>query len=320
MHTRISIADLRMDGGTQPRSEISEDIVSEYAEDLRAGADFPPVQVMYDGTHYWLYDGFHRVRAAGRVGREEVGAEVHQGTKEDAQWASLAANKRHGLRRDEKDKRRAIKRALKMRGANTSDRQIARHVGVDNETVGKYRRELESGGEIRQVDERTGADGKTYDTSNIGGSSPTLSVSGKLEGSGEDLVSSSSEPEHTGSSDSDSGDTAKTVHSRRYRIAPSDVEEKHLTKTAHQFYDQLTRVGFTHTKAIKALYAMASVRGNRYVPDMTVSRRNAAKSKARTMIARGEDDKEVSRKTGLSDRTIGRLKDELDEEVEAAPA
>jgi len=93
---------------------------------------------------------------------------VEQGTKEDAQWASLAANKRHGLRRSQADKRRAIKRALKGWGADKSDREIARHVGCSNNTVSRMRRSL---CESHSQPERTGADGRTIDTSNIGGSS-----------------------------------------------------------------------------------------------------------------------------------------------------
>jgi len=36
------------------------------------------------------------------------------------------------------------------------------------------------------------------------------------------------------------------------------------------------------------------------------------------MIVRGRANREVRKETGLSDRTIGRLKDELDEEVAGA--
>jgi N6-adenosine-specific RNA methylase IME4/ParB-like chromosome segregation protein Spo0J len=168
----LDLTEIRTDGGTQPRAQLDGVTVSEYADAMRRGNDFPPVKVMHDGENYWLYDGFHRVQAARQIGRETIKADVEQGTKEDAQWASLAANKRHGLRRSQKDKRRAIKRALKMRGADNSNRDIAKHVGTDHKTVGKYRRELEASGEIPQIEERTVTrDGTTYtqDTSNIGG-------------------------------------------------------------------------------------------------------------------------------------------------------
>ena len=107
----LDLTEIRTDGGTQPRAQLDGVTVSEYADAMRRGNDFPPVKVMHDGENYWLYDGFHRVQAARQIGRETIKADVEQGTKEDAQWASLAANKRHGLRRSQEDKRRAIKRA-----------------------------------------------------------------------------------------------------------------------------------------------------------------------------------------------------------------
>jgi len=171
--TELQIANLRTDGGTQPRAQLDGVTVSEYAEAMERGDEFPPVQVMHDGESYWLYDGFHRVKAAKEIGRETVSAEVSQGTREDAIWTSLAANKRHGLRRSRADKRRAIKRALKQRGEEKSNNQIAQHVGCSDPTVAKYRRELESSSKIEKIEEReVTRDGTTYtqDTSNIGSS------------------------------------------------------------------------------------------------------------------------------------------------------
>ena len=36
------------------------------------GAVFPPVIVFYDGTSYWLADGFHRVGATESLGRTAI--------------------------------------------------------------------------------------------------------------------------------------------------------------------------------------------------------------------------------------------------------
>jgi hypothetical protein len=49
-----------------------------------------------------------------------------------------------------------------------SDRQIADHVGVHFETVGKYRAEMKAAGTIGSSDSRTGRDGRTINTANIG--------------------------------------------------------------------------------------------------------------------------------------------------------
>ncbi len=55
--------------GAQAGVEINETTVADYAADMASGAGFPPVVVYFDGTDYWLADGFHRVRAATRIAR-----------------------------------------------------------------------------------------------------------------------------------------------------------------------------------------------------------------------------------------------------------
>jgi uncharacterized ParB-like nuclease family protein len=175
MPETLKIDRIRLDGGTQPRSTIDMDVVADYAEAMERGDEFPPVSVIYDGNDYWLYDGFHRVRAAEKRGEFQIRAEVEQGTREDAVWKSLAANQKHGLRRSEEDKRRVIKRALKGWGDNRSDQEIADHVGAHRHTVLKYRHELKESTcrNSTSADKRRGKDGRVQDTSNIGSSQPT---------------------------------------------------------------------------------------------------------------------------------------------------
>jgi hypothetical protein len=153
----------RLDGGTQPRAAIDAETVREYAERMKAGDHFPPVQVYFDGTDHWLSDGFHRVKAATEAGETTIQAEVWEGTRDDAFWMSLAANKDHGLRRGNDDKVRAVTLALKTK-PNLSDRQIADHVGVSHEMVRKHRPTVNG----CQSAVRTGRDGRTINTANIG--------------------------------------------------------------------------------------------------------------------------------------------------------
>jgi len=91
---KLAISKLRTDGGTQPRSALNMPIVEDYAAAMRAGAKFPAVDVFYDGTDYWLADGFHRCRAAYVAEFAEIAATVHQGTLRDAQWFSYARTRR----------------------------------------------------------------------------------------------------------------------------------------------------------------------------------------------------------------------------------
>lgn len=140
----LSLSAVRTDGGTQPRAAIDSRVVDEYATEMKAGANFPPVDVFYDGENYWLADGFHRRDAVDWRGHKEIECEVHQGTLEDAQWYSFGANKTNGMRRTNDDKQRAVKAALvHPKGAELSDGEIARHVGVGHNMVSEWRKKLE---------------------------------------------------------------------------------------------------------------------------------------------------------------------------------
>ncbi|MBE3099911.1 MAG: ParB N-terminal domain-containing protein [Planctomycetes bacterium] len=165
----LSLDAIRLDGGTQPRVRIDPETVREYAERMCAGDQFPPVQVYYDGTDHWLSDGFHRVKAAVEAGQTTIPAEVWEGTRDDAFWMSLAANKDHGLRRSNDDKARAVKAALAAK-PRLSDGAIAEHVGVSDRMVAKYRAELTP--KVSESAGRTGRDGRTINTANIGRSAP----------------------------------------------------------------------------------------------------------------------------------------------------
>jgi protein gp37 len=136
----VDIQLIRTDGGTQPRAEISNEVVQDYAQDMLQGAKFPAVVVFYDGAAYWLADGFHRVAAAKVARLAEIDADVRQGSLEDAKWYSYSVNQSHGLRRTNADKQRAVEAALAHPyAAKNSGEQIARHCGVSPMTVSRYR-------------------------------------------------------------------------------------------------------------------------------------------------------------------------------------
>lgn len=158
---QVDLRMLRTDGGTQPRAGLVETKVDQYAEMMADGVKMDPLFVIYDGSAYWLVDGFHRLAAARRVGCDFIACDVRPGTLADAQWASYGVNARHGLERTAEDKRRAVLAALQHpNSALMSDRAIAVHCGVGNRFVGVCRKELPNCARDT-VGRRTGLDGKS---------------------------------------------------------------------------------------------------------------------------------------------------------------
>jgi len=137
---RLSLASIRTDGGTQSRAQLYHPTVSDYVEIIAGGVDFPAVVVFFDGTDYWLADGFHRHAAYASLNRKDIAADVHQGTRRDAILYSVGANSSHGLRRTSEDKRRAVTVLLNdPEWINWSDREIARQCAVSQPFVSKIR-------------------------------------------------------------------------------------------------------------------------------------------------------------------------------------
>jgi len=139
----VILDDIRTDGGTQPREYLNELVLSEYAESMSSGTVFPPVVIFFDGSHYWLADGFHRFFAAKKCGARDIVSEVRQGTRRDARLYAVGANATHGLRRTNADKRRAALTLLQdEEWQRWSNREIARQCGVTHTFVAKLRRDL----------------------------------------------------------------------------------------------------------------------------------------------------------------------------------
>lgn len=139
----LPLDEIRMDGGTQPRSQLNQGTIDEYAADMQSGDKFPPIDVFYDGQDYWLADGFHRVHAATQIGWSEFEANVHQGDRRAAILHSVGVNASHGLRRTNEDKRRAVMALLSdEEWGKWSDREIGRRCRVSHPFVAKIREDV----------------------------------------------------------------------------------------------------------------------------------------------------------------------------------
>lgn len=144
----LGLDKIRIDCGTQARAELNQEIVAEYAEAILAGANFPPVTVFFDGSTYYLADGFHRYMANKKAGSPGINADVVNGTLREAILHSLSVNNEHGLRRTNADKRKAVMTMLQdFEWTDWSDREIAKWCKVGHPLVGRIRDELGGGTE-----------------------------------------------------------------------------------------------------------------------------------------------------------------------------
>lgn len=149
MKTRIiRLNDIVIDAGTQQREKINDEVVAEYSEFVKCGDKFPPVTVFFNGIDYYLADGFHRYFANKHADIEEIEADIFEGTKRDAKFYSLGANKSHGLRRSNQDKKKAVLEMITdSEWGELPSRDIGNHIGVSHAYVNKMRRGLEENSE-----------------------------------------------------------------------------------------------------------------------------------------------------------------------------
>jgi hypothetical protein len=153
----VELSSIRIDGGTQSRAKLDDATLADYQQTLENGGAFPPVVMFYDGSTYWLADGFQRVEVHRRAGCTHIGADVRQGKQRDALLYSVGANSDHGLRRCLEDKRRAVLALLNDdEWREWSDREIAKRCHVSHPFVGELRAALTG-----NVSSENGADSKS---------------------------------------------------------------------------------------------------------------------------------------------------------------
>ena len=135
----LNLAVLRLDGDTQARLALSQERVQEYAALMEDGEEFRPIDAFFDGSDYWLADGFHRYFATKANKKTSIAVTIHNGTLEDAQLFAFGANK-HGLHMLATDIRQCIVSMLEHPvWGGWTNAAIAKHVGTSKMTVGRVK-------------------------------------------------------------------------------------------------------------------------------------------------------------------------------------
>lgn len=137
----LLLSDIEIDGNTQARVGINQEVVDNYAALYAAGVDLPAAIVFHDGKKNWLADGFHRYEAKGKSKTGfNIKCDVRKGTLRDAILYSLSANVQHGLNLSNEDKRKAVLTMLNdPEWSELSNHKIAAHCGCSHMTVGRMR-------------------------------------------------------------------------------------------------------------------------------------------------------------------------------------
>ena len=142
----VKISEINRDESCQSRECIDDRQVQSFAEDMSRGDEFPPPDTCHDGESHWLWDGFTRIQAMEKLGKEEATVRSRPGSKADAQWLSYSANKENGFRRKFGDIKRAVLLASKHEGSKgMSPRELAKHIGCSEKYVRDIRKLLKGG-------------------------------------------------------------------------------------------------------------------------------------------------------------------------------
>ncbi len=148
MHIRLDA--ITFDAGTQIRAAIDPQVVTDYAAAMTAGQVFPPIVLFHDGNQHYLADGFHRFMAAQRNQFREIYADVRPGTKQDALWFALGANRTNGKRLSETDKTHAVAMALSI-WPEKMQREIADQIGCSESLVSKTAKDIAKNTSVEPV-------------------------------------------------------------------------------------------------------------------------------------------------------------------------
>lgn len=150
---KIKVELIKIDGGTQRRN-LDTAVSDHYVELMKAGTVFPAIELVHDGKYFYVWDGFHRLSAAKMLDLDTIGANVQNGSKEDAVWLSYSANTTHGLPRKPGEVKQSIEEILaNPKWSCKTDKEIAEHINCGLQTVRNTRADKNK--PIQKVDNDT---------------------------------------------------------------------------------------------------------------------------------------------------------------------
>lgn len=144
MKKQLPLKDIRTDGGTQQR-KVDDEVVLRYTALMKDGVKFPPIEIIYDGKNYFMWDGFHRYFSHLKLNKKYIEANIEKGTQRQAIWLSFSANKENAFPRQPGTGKEIVGKILKDKEwSKISEVEIAKWVGVTHQYVNKIKKEIEA--------------------------------------------------------------------------------------------------------------------------------------------------------------------------------
>lgn len=172
----LDLSSIVVDPDLQPREKMDPKRVVQYAEDMLAGIEYPPLRVFRVKDRCLLTSGFHRYHAAKQAGFEALACEVFEGTYAKAKWDAAGSNVEwdtSGSKRTNADKRRAVHMAWEAFNGKVSQRKIAEHAGVHQSWVSGLIKEWTRKGDDSHHDETSTSESEQPQLSSSNNGEPT---------------------------------------------------------------------------------------------------------------------------------------------------
>ena len=134
---------------------LSADEYAELKEDIRRRGVMVPIEYDENGN---VLDGHHRLQICAELGITDFPKVIRAGLTEE-QKRTHARKLNMARRQLNRDQKQELIRQQLVETPEKSDRQIASGLGISHHTVNAQRRELESTGQIAQLETNIGLDG-----------------------------------------------------------------------------------------------------------------------------------------------------------------
>jgi hypothetical protein len=199
----IPIEELKYEDFVQLRAANSTETVERYAQPDVVDK-LPALKAFEEPGHLWVWDGIHTYMARVKAGKDTVSVQVEPGTRLDALIAAAGANHEHGLPRTRADVQHAINRLLDEKdgsGLNWSNRDIARMVRCDHETVNRVAKARKAENEAAnngQAKENVANIAKKDNAGRKSGTGPAATQNGQPPAAQEDAPKDDDDDEGTG--------------------------------------------------------------------------------------------------------------------------